>query len=225
MNQPDDGSLEKAVINAASRLEVPVDEVWKLINTGDLSVQETAQGQWTIPDWSLNYLVADRSKETDTSMEPRKAAPVSPPRPEPTAKKKSKRIDPAKKWKQQFDELGRRKNGLMRQVRALQRSEDVESKKRIPGAHRQLSEALQAWERHVKDGVNAGYVEPPKRRGKKKRIPRKAPVFSLEQLGIQGGIFSPNEREVLNTYDPRRELDAWEKPSAALRGRYQRPGN
>jgi hypothetical protein len=224
MNQPGDGSLEEAVIEAASRLEVSVDEVWKMISTGDLSVQETAEGQWTIPDWSVNYLITDRSKETDTGTEPRRVAAVSPPRPEPTPKKKSKRIDPAKKWKQQFDELGRRKNELMRQLRALQRNEDVESKKRIPSLNGMLHEALQELERHMKDGVKAGYVELPKHRGKKKR-PEKPPVFSLEQLGIQGGIFSPKEWEILNTYDPRRGLELWEKPSAAFRGKFQRPGN
>lgn len=225
MNQPGDGNLEEAVTNVASRLQLSVDEVWKMINTGDLSVQETAEGQWTIPDWSVNHLLADRSKEPDTGTKPRRVVAVSSPRSEPTPKKKSKRIDPAKKWKQQFDELGRRKNELMRQTQALQRNEDVESKKSIPGLNGRLREALQELERHLKDGVKAGYVEPPKRRGEKKRAQSKAPVFSLEQLGIQGGVFSPKEREILNMYDPRRDLEPWEKPSGVLRGKFQRPGN
>ncbi len=225
MGQSGDVDLEYAVRSAACRLEVSVDEVWMLINTGDLSVQETAEGQWTIPEWSLNYLIADRSKEPGVDVKPRKAASVSAPQPEPPPKKKSKRIDPAMKWKRQFDALGRVKNELMREMRALQLRKDVESKKRIPGMNGKLHHALQAWERHVNDGVKAGYVEPPKHRGKKKQPQRKAPVFSLERLGIQGGVFSAKEREILNTYDPRRELEVWEKPSSASRGRYQRPGN
>lgn len=214
--------LQKSVEGAAERLQVTVDEVWRMINTGDLSVQETASGQWTIPAWSMDYILASRSRKPRSDSKPRTMPPVACPSPEPQSKKKPKRVDPSKKWKRQFDELGRRKNELTRETRTLRRDADSRNRKRIVELEAELSQVLDKLEDHVKAGVSAGFVEPPQRRGEK-QMAGKAPKLNLEQLGLQVGLTFSNEIEVLNTFDPRRKLETWEKPARARLGSFQRP--
>ncbi len=196
-----------------------------MIDIGELSVQEV-NGQWTIPDWSVDYLLAQRSRATQTTPEPREAF-VPPPIPTPEPKKKSKRIDPAKKWKQRFDKLGKQKNDLNRQLKArLTTKDDTTSEKRIRSLDAELGRVLRELEKHVRLGVNAGFVEPPKppkHRNKKKQTKDETPKLDLEQLGLQVGLSFSKDLEVLNTFDPRRELQSWERPQGAKKYSYQSP--
>lgn len=225
MGTEQDDILIQSVENVANRLEVPVAEVWKMIDIGELSMQEV-NGQWTIPNWSVDYLLTQRSRATQTSPEPRKVS-VPPPTPTPEPKKKSKRIDPAKKWKQRFDTLGKQKNDLNRQIKArLTAKDDATSERHIRSLDAELGRVMRELKKHVRLGVNAGFVElpkPPKHGNKKKQPKDGRPKLNLKQLGLQVGLSFSKDLEVLNTFDPRRELQSWEKPQGARKYSYQSP--
>ncbi len=224
------GSIEAAVEGAAARLGATVGETWRLINTGELSCEETADGSWIVPEWSLDYLLKDRAGPTGTPAKPKKAIvlPAAP----PPEKKKTKTIDPAKKWKQRFDAMGKEKNGLTRRVRAAwQLKDDPQSEKKTRELQRLLDKAKRELVEHVEAGVRAGFIEPTKppeqRSGRKKakagRSSTSAPKLDLAKLGLQVGVSFAQEREILNAFDPRRKLEAWERPLAPRGGSYQRP--
>lgn len=227
IEHPGSGSIETAVEDAAARLRVPVDEIWRLINTGELSCEETADGLWIIPEWSVDYLLKDRAGALGTSTGP--SEPIVPPPAPLPEKKKTKKRDPAKKWKQRFDAMGKDKNELTKQVRASwQLKDDPQSKKRTLELQGLLDEAKRELVQHVKAGVEAGFIDPPEQRpGRKKaragRAAASTPKLDLEKLGLQVGLSFSKEREILNAFDPRRQLEAWEKPTAARGGSYQRP--
>ncbi len=223
------GGIEMAVDAAAARLRVTVGEIWRMINTGELSCEEMADGSWIIPEWSLNYLLKDRAGAIDT-FDKLKKAPVLPPAPPPA--KKIKKKDPAKKWKQRFDAMGKEKNELTREVRASwQLKDDSHSRKRTRELQRRLDEAKHKLVEHVEAGIKAGFIDPPKpqkqrfakKKAKADRATTSAPKLDLEKLGLQVGVSFAQEREILNAFDPRRQLEAWEKPTAARGGSYQRP--
>lgn len=217
--------LDRAVENTADRLQVSADNVWKMINTGDLSIQETPDGQWTIPDWSVDYILAARSREARADSKP-KIVPVSPqPVPEPPSSKESKRIDLAKKWKRKFDELGRRKNDLVREKQELLRGRDRNAR-RLPTLDVELRESLRDLEAHVRAGLEAGFAHAIDMSTRKKGKRKKAPGAGLkpEEMGLRVGLPFSREVEVLNTFDPRRELEVWERPVGAETGSFQSPG-
>ena len=123
------GDPEVVVGYAAKCLGVSGEEVWRLINTGELTMSETENGLWAIPDWSLKYFLSHRDKAEGTETKPleRKAVPHAPvPQKKRTRKiKKDKRGGPALKWKRYFDELGKQKNALGRRIRDERRVGDA----------------------------------------------------------------------------------------------------
>ncbi len=229
MEQPGEDFTRKAAEEAAVRLGVSLGEIWRLLGTGDLSLEETADGSWVIPEWSLDYLLVQRARANGTAPKPiRATAPPSTPLPE----KKKKKKDPAKKWKQRFDAMGKEKNDLNKQLRALrQAKDDSQSGRRILEIEGRLNEAKREILGHVKVGVESGFIDlpkPPNPRGKRPaasggRASAPVPRMNLEKLGLQVGLSFLKEPEILNAFDPRRRLEAWEKPKAARGGSYQKP--
>lgn len=230
MEQPSDDITQRAAEEAADRLGVPLGEIWRLIGTGELSFEETADGLWVIPDWSLDYLLLHRARANGTAPKPARVT-VLPPVPLPE-KKKTKKKDPAKKWKQRFDAMGKEKNDLSKQLRASRQArEDPQIEKRTRELERRLDVATREIVRHVKVGVEAGFIDPPKLPKRRGNTPTAkagraaAPVqrMDLEKLGLQVGLSFSKETEIMNAFDPRRKLEVWEKPRAARGGSYQRP--
>ncbi len=217
--------LERSVEETAERLGVSADEVWMMINTGELSTEETVGGVWVVPAWSIDYLISARAREARTELEPPVPPPVPSPAsqwaPEPSSKGEAKRLKRAKKWKRKFDELGRKKNGLERERRELLRIGDAAGSRRLPGLDRELRGVEAERERHEEEGLELGFLRregAQDSRGRRGVVPH-TEAIGLSKIGLRPGLRFSSELEMFNPPDsrgnPREKSAAVDEPGGA----------
>jgi len=200
---------ERSVEETAERLGVSADEVWMMINTGELSMEKTVGGGWAVPGWSIDYLISARAREARTEPElpvpPPVPSPASQWAPEPPSKGEAKRLKRAKKWKREFDELGCRKNGLERERRELLRVGDAAGNGRLPRLDRELRGVEAERERHEEEGLELGFLRREGARagrGRRGAAPQ-AEAIGLAKIGLRPGLRFSSELEMFNPPDSR----------------------